>query len=379
MRGNTINGAVLIEKANDLVFEDNRIIQDYATSTWSPIVIELGCEDVVIRDNYIYTRSAIGATNGISAAAIVLYDYISGAAEYQPNGVQILNNTIRARNGRYGIMVFPSGGSIYDDAGALERDSGTSTTVTDTTMADTGKAWAVNQWAGFYVRIGSALAGITSNTATTLTLTPVRFSVAFSWASPLGAFVPTPSNGAYVIMRNASLITIEDNTIYLGDDGYGKGKYGIYVNQGGSGHNASAMRLSIRHNTIKNANGDGIHVDWPTVAPFAYLGITDNFGLDDQPTPTMTNLITFSGTVKAKKFVLRGNSIGEGVTNVTSGLTAGTWLINDGAVQEWGGFGSPETVVTAPIGSTYRRLDGGAGTSSYIKESGTGNTGWVAK
>ena len=43
------------------------------------------------------------------------------------------------------------------------------------------------------------------------------------------------------------------------------------------------------------------------------------------------------------------------------------------------GTGSPENVVTAPVGTHYRRLDGGAGTSTYFKESGTGNTGWVAK
>jgi hypothetical protein len=43
------------------------------------------------------------------------------------------------------------------------------------------------------------------------------------------------------------------------------------------------------------------------------------------------------------------------------------------------GTGSPEGVVTAAIGSMYRRTDGGAGTSLYIKESGTGNTGWVGK
>jgi hypothetical protein len=35
--------------------------------------------------------------------------------------------------------------------------------------------------------------------------------------------------------------------------------------------------------------------------------------------------------------------------------------------------------VTAGIGSLYLRRDGGAGTTLYIKESGTGNTGWVAK
>lgn len=43
------------------------------------------------------------------------------------------------------------------------------------------------------------------------------------------------------------------------------------------------------------------------------------------------------------------------------------------------GAGSPEGVYTAPIGSLYLRTDGGASTSLYVKESGTGNTGWVAK
>lgn len=43
------------------------------------------------------------------------------------------------------------------------------------------------------------------------------------------------------------------------------------------------------------------------------------------------------------------------------------------------GTGSPETVYTACKGSTFRRTDGGAGTCLYVKESGSGNTGWVAK
>lgn len=43
------------------------------------------------------------------------------------------------------------------------------------------------------------------------------------------------------------------------------------------------------------------------------------------------------------------------------------------------GSGTPEGAVTAPIGSLYTRTDGGAGTTLYVKESGAGNTGWVAK
>jgi hypothetical protein len=44
------------------------------------------------------------------------------------------------------------------------------------------------------------------------------------------------------------------------------------------------------------------------------------------------------------------------------------------------GEGTPENAVTARIGTLYRRLDGGAGTSLYVKESGDNtDTGWVAK
>lgn len=43
------------------------------------------------------------------------------------------------------------------------------------------------------------------------------------------------------------------------------------------------------------------------------------------------------------------------------------------------GAGSPQGVVSAPVGTLYTRTDGGAGSTLYIKESGTGATGWVAK
>lgn len=45
----------------------------------------------------------------------------------------------------------------------------------------------------------------------------------------------------------------------------------------------------------------------------------------------------------------------------------------------YAGNGSPEGVVTATRGSLYLNNTGGAGTSFYVKESGTGNTGWIGK
>jgi hypothetical protein len=48
-------------------------------------------------------------------------------------------------------------------------------------------------------------------------------------------------------------------------------------------------------------------------------------------------------------------------------------------IRIYKGYGSPENSVAAGVGSIYLRLDGGANTSIYIKESGSSNTGWQAK
>lgn len=61
-------------------------------------------------------------------------------------------------------------------------------------------------------------------------------------------------------------------------------------------------------------------------------------------------------------------------TIITSSLR-----VSNTAATITSGTGSPEGVVTAPVGSLFLRTDGGAGTTLYIKESGAGNTGWDDK
>jgi hypothetical protein len=65
---------------------------------------------------------------------------------------------------------------------------------------------------------------------------------------------------------------------------------------------------------------------------------------------------------------------GQGIAWLTGTTGTPTNICRDTA-----GNGSPEGVVTANKGSTYRRFDGAAASCFYVKESGTGNTGWVAK
>lgn len=43
------------------------------------------------------------------------------------------------------------------------------------------------------------------------------------------------------------------------------------------------------------------------------------------------------------------------------------------------GTGSPSGVVSAGQGTLYLRSDGGAGTTLYVKETGSGTSGWAAK
>ncbi len=61
-----------------------------------------------------------------------------------------------------------------------------------------------------------------------------------------------------------------------------------------------------------------------------------------------------------------------GTVTIPSGLVLGT-------VTHTEGTGSPQSVVTAPVGSTYIDTAATTGAIKWLKASGTGNTGWVVQ
>jgi hypothetical protein len=68
---------------------------------------------------------------------------------------------------------------------------------------------------------------------------------------------------------------------------------------------------------------------------------------------------------------------GDGTSTITFQVRNGAIVVlNEANVTIAAGSGSPEGVVTAPIGSIYLRTDGVSGTAIYTKDSGIGNTGW---
>jgi hypothetical protein len=85
-------------------------------------------------------------------------------------------------------------------------------------------------------------------------------------------------------------------------------------------------------------------------------------------------LIVTQGGLGVEGDVFAGGSGNFDTLNITNGIAL------SGGITISSGVGSPEGVVSSPIGSFYTDSNGGANTTLYIKESSpTASTGWVAK
>ncbi|QCO99588.1 right-handed parallel beta-helix repeat-containing protein [Arthrobacter sp. 24S4-2] len=139
----------------------------------------------------------------------------------------------------------------------------------------------------------------------------------------------TNPNGAGILIRTDNSATVSGNNCYDSRNSGSKTQtHGIHVGVGGD--------LTFVGNDLLGNNGSGI---------------------DLATTPTV--------------FIKRGNK--------ESGTTRSNYDQDYAGVRRMSGAGTPEGVVAAPVGSVYFRSDGGAATTLYVKESGTGNTGWSAK
>lgn len=384
---NNIYGAVLVESAKDVVVDSNRIVCDWNNYSYAPVTVQMYADDIRVTNNTIYDR-----TTGISSrshdAAIQVQIYASGSTNLQPANVLVAHNHVNVGNGRHGIKVEGTGSLAYSTGAMVPGETGTATTITEhltatgsSTVFVTGKSWPADQWQGYFIRIGDAIASIASNTNNTLTLwmedegpTPDKKS---AWTNWLGKAVTTPANGStYVIFGESGLVDVVSNHIDCSNRGYGNGGYGIQANAFRAG-----QRVRIRGNNIKNANDAAVTlITYDANRKFVHLEVTDNMAWDDQLTATCTKVVLNTGTLVADKLIIRGNT-GTAAMTPLSGLTTGKWLVNDGVSPQWTGYGAPDSApaVTAPVGATYLRLDGSTSTTLYVKTSGTGSTGWTAK
>jgi hypothetical protein len=119
VRNNTINGTTFILYASDVVFEGNRVIQDWDAGGDAGVALRNTCDDVRICNNYFYSRVLTqGLDGGLGCAAIVIENIANPTAGLlTPAGIRVAGNNIHVRNGRHGIAVTAAGGQILNDIG----------------------------------------------------------------------------------------------------------------------------------------------------------------------------------------------------------------------------------------------------------------------
>lgn len=137
--------------------------------------------------------------------------------------------------------------------------------------------------------------------------------------------------------------------------------------------NRSALEGTNAGQTILNVKQSGGTVLGGSWATSPSLLIQNSSG---QVTMDATSVVKAAGNLD-----LYGGTGGTDVVRIRRGiLQADTGIRHSSSGPTWTtGTGTPEGAVTAPIGSLFSRTDGGASTTLYVKESGAGNTGWVAK
>lgn len=182
--------------------------------------------------------------------------------------------------------------------------------------------------------------------------------------------------GSYVITDDADLLT--DPIAVRVDDWVNGSIDGLeaFVAQSGPGGatvgviqlSASSANLHIKRTRIVGTGG----------SPLAHAGIsgatTGSTGLRIRDND-LVNLATgvYTAGMTTDDATVRGNRAESCTTpyNLKSTHARSTAAYFEGA-------GSPEGSVAAVVGSVYHRLDGSAGTTFYLKTSGTGNTGWTS-
>lgn len=155
------------------------------------------------------------------------------------------------------------------------------------------------------------------------------------------------------------------------------------------GNTVTATGFNLTTNELAGAiininNSSGVFVESQTIASntSSVITIDGTWGASTSGGSFLVYMPVFLGSAEVPfhRVSIGGEDVSGGtyaqkrVLRFDYGTTSGTQTLG-----VFIGTGSPESVVTANVGSLYLRKDGGATTTLYVKTSGTGNTGWTGK
>jgi hypothetical protein len=282
-------------------------------------------------------------------------------------GVQVnANVTVRAANVRTTANSTAGAGGTHWDVNAgslyLERCSGEFGTGAILMRGTNGALtpYAEVKWSNYIIQ-GTNCINITSATA----LLTMGWSAFQNLATTGNGISIAAGSVAGVFDCNFSVVAGASNYVITGDAG------SALYQQGNNYSNAPYATFETKINAA--------------VAQFTYTPSRLNLGQTATPSApnggeawlSSSNILTWYGQ-NATQYTAAALSVAN-VFTVQQQLNAGLKLTSSSGPTITAGANTPEGAVTAPVGSLFLRTNGGTSTTLYVKQSGSGNTGWVAK
>ena len=177
----------------------------------------------------------------------------------------------------------------------------------------------------------------------------------------------TQKNGIYITGTVTSSVTRTRSCVVSGNSVYASGLAtdntysGIYLD-------TYANTCTVTGNSVERAasGNQPLHAIYAVDASVVIVGNMTNNGAKSGNSQVRRASILPASFLNSPNFLdhVMAERVYPGTT-FTAFITSGT--------------GTPEGAQSAPVGSLFLRTDGGASTTLYVKQTGTGNTGWVAK
>jgi len=340
-------------------------VGDYATTGWI-----VDNEIATSGTTEIYIASAAGAIDDIkicgneltSTASGGIALSISGDTTTRANRIQIADNVIL--------------GSVY--LKGLKRSQMLGNAVYQATAAVTAPVVQLDG-ANSDIQISTNVISRVSTTGNGYCLSVSNSAANLTLGVQIqrNVFMQEITGQECVFVRSASNIQFSGNMIHYTNAGATSTVAATFA----STSSAAVSNLQITGNNISAEAGTFL-------AAILVLATTDAVSLCQINGNMLDNVDTGvfytsqTGGTFTNEYQLAGNTINAVTADYT--ISGATLYLRTGGnacttgPNVWSGSGTPEGNVTATVGSTYQRRDGGPSSTFYYKESGTGNTGWVA-